>query len=169
MRCRSAWPTVLTIVPAMGATQTLAHGTGDRYDLPLPLSYYVVGSALIVALSFVVMATFVYREPRSGRYPYLELLHLRDGRRSPLCALKGVLHIIGVLVLAVTIVTGLFGNQHPPKNLAPTLIWVAWWVGLALFVALVANVWPALNPWNTLSRWSGWGALPALSALRLMW
>jgi hypothetical protein len=35
-------------------------------------------------------------------------------------------------------------------NLAPTLIWIVWWVGLSLLAACVGNVWPALDPWRTL-------------------
>ena len=62
----------------------------------------------------------------------------------------GALQTFGVFALAAVIVTGLFGNQHPARNLAPTLVWVAWWVGLGLFVALIANIWPLLNPWGTL-------------------
>jgi hypothetical protein len=160
-----AWLPVLTIAAdVMGATQALAHGTGERYDLPLPLGYYVVGSALVVAVSFLVTAVFVYREPSAGRYLHLDLLHLRDGRGSLLRVLEGLLQIVGVLVLVATIAAGLFGNQHPARNLAPTLVWVAWWVGLGLFIALVADIWPPLNPWNTLACWARWGASRALCA-----
>jgi hypothetical protein len=160
-----AWLPALTIAAGgLGATQALAHGTGERYDLPLPLGYYIFGSALVVAASFLVTAVFVYRAPSAGRHPHLDLLHLRDGRGSLLRVLERLLQIVGVLVLIATIAAGLFGNQHPAKNLAPTLVWVAWWVGFSLFVALVADIWPPLNPWNTLACWARWGASRALSA-----
>ena len=40
-----------------------AHGFGEKYDLPLPLSLYVTGAGLAVALSFVIVAVFVRRTP----------------------------------------------------------------------------------------------------------
>ena len=139
---------ILATLVGVDAQPVVAHGTAERYDLPLPLGYYVAGSALVVALSFVVAAAFVYREPRAQLYSrVLFNVHM------PLCrALAGALQALGVAALGAVIATGLCGNQHPARNMAPTLVWVAWWVGLCLFVALVANIWPALNPWCTLSR-----------------
>ena len=139
---------ILATLVGVDAQPVVAHGTAERYDLPLPLGYYVAGSALVVALSFVVAAAFVYRESRAQLYSrVLFNVHM------PLCrALAGALQALGVAALGAVIATGLCGNQHPAKNIAPTLVWVAWWVGLCLFVALVANIWPALNPWSTLSR-----------------
>ena len=153
MSRRAVWP--LLAIATTGVTGTppvFAHGTAERYDLPLPLAYYVVGSALVVALSFVVTAAFVYREPRADPYPRLDLFSV-ERLPAPLGrALAAALQTLGMFALAAVIATGLFGNQHPARNLAPTLVWVAWWVGLSLFVALIANIWPALNPWRTLSR-----------------
>jgi hypothetical protein len=156
MRWRAARPALaLVAAEVAGATSAQAHGMGERYDLPLPLGYYVLGSALVVALSFVVTAAFVYREPRADPYPRLDLMRM-DGALGPLrVVLAGALQAVGVCALAGVIATGLFGNQHPARNLAPTLVWVAWWVGLGLFVALIGNVWPALNPWRTLARLTG--------------
>ena len=44
----------LLFVPEVGA-----HGFGERYDLPIPLSYFLLGSALAVALSFAVIGWFI--------------------------------------------------------------------------------------------------------------
>jgi len=35
-------------------------------------------------------------------------------------------------------------------NLAPTMEWFFWWVGLSLVVACIGDVWPLLDPWATL-------------------
>jgi hypothetical protein len=129
-----------------------AHGIAERYDLPMPLGYYVTSSALVVALSFVVTAVFVYRGPQAGTYPRIDLLSGPRARWLLHPALTRTVQTIGVLALATIILTGLLGNQHPARNLTPTAVWVVWWVGLGLFVALVGNVWPALNPWPALSQ-----------------
>jgi len=161
MSWRVVWASLaLAFAGVTGVLPAFAHGTAERYDLPLPLGYYVAGSALVVALSFVVTATFIYREPRADPYPRLDLFNVE--RLHPY--LGGVLQAFGVFALAAVIAAGLFGNQHPARNLAPTLVWVAWWVGLGLFVALIANIWPLLNPWGALSRLIDRVRLPAARA-----
>lgn len=35
-----------------------AHAMVQRYDLPVPLWYYLTGAGLVVALTFVVLAAF---------------------------------------------------------------------------------------------------------------
>jgi hypothetical protein len=51
-------------------------------------------------------------------------------------------------LLGLVLAAGLFGDPHPMKNLAPTFVWIAWWVGLSLVVARIGNVWPAFDPWH---------------------
>jgi hypothetical protein len=123
----------------------LAHGTAERYDLPLPLGYYVGGAALVVALSFVVSAIFIYVDPRQAGAQEAN----GKGWRLP-SPVAGIFRGLGVAVLLLVIVAGLFGDQHPAKNIAPSLVWVAWWVGLSLLVALMGDMWVLLNPWRTL-------------------
>src|SRR5262249_31732436 len=36
------------------------------------------------------------------------------------------------------------------QNLAPTLVWIIFWVGLATFSAFAGNLWALVNPWRTL-------------------
>jgi hypothetical protein len=50
----------------------------------------------------------------------------------------------------LTIIAGLYGTADPQMNLAPTLIWIIWWVGLSLTIACIGNIWPALDPWRAL-------------------
>src|SRR5437870_11324079 len=50
-----------------------AHGFGQRYDLPLPLSLYLLGTAAAVVLSFVVVALFARHTPGARGYPRLDL------------------------------------------------------------------------------------------------
>ncbi|MGE5525006.1 MAG: hypothetical protein ACM3SS_14935 [Rhodospirillaceae bacterium] len=42
-----------------------AHAFDARYDLPVPLSYFVAGATAAVALSFVVTAVFVRNPPNA--------------------------------------------------------------------------------------------------------
>src|SRR5262249_13902862 len=46
------------LAAAFTSSQALAHGFGQRYELPLPLTFYVFGAAAVVLLSGVVFALF---------------------------------------------------------------------------------------------------------------
>jgi hypothetical protein len=45
------------------------------------------------------------------------------------------------------LVSALLGTSDPLMNLAPTFVWIIWWVGLGFAVVLFGNFWPLLDPW----------------------
>ena len=57
---------------------------------------------------------------------------------------------LGLALLGLVLWAGLAGDPHPMRNVAPTLVWIVWWVGLSLVAAFVGNLWPILDPWRTL-------------------
>jgi hypothetical protein len=133
------------LVLSASSTAAFAHAFDERYDLPAPLSYFVFGATAAVALSFAVAAFFLRvpvaaSQPRSYVFRVAWLMPVL----SIVCALTSV------VLLATTIAAGLFGTRDPVMNLAPTLVWIAWWVGLSFVVACVGNIWPALDPWRAL-------------------
>jgi hypothetical protein len=132
------------------AVPAVAHGFGQRYDLPLPLSLYLFGAAAAVALSFVVFGLFVRHAPGTRRGPHVDLLATASGR---LIASPGVVLLLRLAALGVFIVTvlaGFIGDQNPYRNIAPTLVWIIFWVGLAYVSAFAGNLWELINPWGTL-------------------
>ena len=141
-----AWP----------ASSLYAHGFGERYDLPAPLGFYVAGSGAAVALSFVIIGLFVRGAPGLRDYPRLNLLRwVRHGLVGLAWAAFAFLaRVLAVAVFALVLAAGLFGDEAPTKNLAPTVVWVLWWVGLAYASALVGDVWALVNPWRTLFEWA---------------
>ena len=62
------------------AAPAAAHGFGQRYDLPLPLSLYLFGAAAAVVVSFVIVGLLVRVAPPSGFYPQLNLASRGIGR-----------------------------------------------------------------------------------------
>ncbi len=125
-----------------------AHAFGERYDLPVPLGYFLVGAALAVALSFVVAALFMRAEPGELRG---EGLVVSLGPVLP--ALRIVCQVLSVALLCAVVVAGLFGTRNPEMNLAPVFVWIVWWVGLSFLVACVGNIWSALDPWRAIYEW----------------
>jgi hypothetical protein len=126
-----------------GAAPATAHAIAERYDLPVPLGYFVAGSAAVVAVTFAIAALFVFAAPRK-----------REERRvhppESLCPLAHSVRGYGVAVFLLVIAAGLFGHEHPVRNIAPTMVWVGWWVGVGFLCAFVTDLWPLLNPWRTL-------------------
>src|SRR5262245_12003326 len=63
-------------------------------------------------------------------------------------ALTTVVRALASGMLLLVIVAGLFGNQDPIRNIAPVMIWIIGWVGLALLSVLLGDVWRLVNHWN---------------------
>jgi len=70
-RARSALAAVLALVPAAA----LAHAFGARYELPVPVWLFIVGGALAVTLTFVMLAVFA----RAGAERYADIRWTLEG------------------------------------------------------------------------------------------
>ncbi len=125
-----------------------AHAFGPRYDLPLPLNLYLIGAGAAVALSFVVMALAFRTRPAGSDRPGIDLLQFRAMRVLQHPAATGGFQAVSLALFAVILVAGFFGGQDTSRNIAPTFVWIIWWVGLAYVAALAGNPWPVINPWS---------------------
>ena len=139
-----------------GVTPASAHGFGQRYELPLPLSLYLFGAALAVALSFVVFGLFVRRRSAPRAYAPIDVLDNPVGRMVAHPAVVWALRLAVLGLFVVTILAGLFGNSNPYRNIAPTLVWIIWWVGLAYVAAFAGDIWALVNPWRTVFDAADW-------------
>ena len=127
-----------------------AHGIGDRYDLPLPLTFFAIGGAAAVAVSFVIVGLLLRGESRAISYPRFNLFRygwVEFALSGPfLWPVKAASVILLLLVLA----TATVGTTRAVGNFSPTFVWVIWWVGMGFFVALFGNLWALINPWKIL-------------------
>jgi hypothetical protein len=139
----------LALSASLTTESAWAHGLGQRYDLPIPLSFYLLGAAAAVAASFAFLALF--RGSGRTRVRHARRMHT-GGRIAPVVVL--LVEAVSVALTALVIVAGLFGHQNPFKNIAPTAFWVVWWVGFTFVCAFVGNMWPLVNPPAILFRWS---------------
>jgi hypothetical protein len=113
----------------------LAHGFGPTYDI---LALYSRKERGVAA---------AYRYPR---FDLFGIRWLRNVVTSRL--LLGGLRLLSVALFVVVVVAGLVGLQTG-FNIAPTFVWVTWWVGLSFFTAFVGNLWPLVSPWRVLFDW----------------
>ncbi len=123
----------------------LAHAFGERYDLPIPLLLFVLGGALVVIFSFLL----VLRRPDNGAPArlYDETAPDVPGPRSA----NGVLGALGVVVLAGLVWVGITGVEGQSENLLPTVFWVLVWIGVPLSCGLIGDWTRPVNPFATLA------------------
>jgi hypothetical protein len=126
----------LTLAPA--AAQ--AHGIVGRTDLPIPSWLFGWGAAVVLGVSFAALGA-LWREPR------LQEPRVRRLFRVP-GAIDAVLGVLGVAWFAIVVYAGLAGSQTTPANLAPTAIYVIFWVGVPVLSVLFGDVFRLVNPWR---------------------
>lgn len=133
----------------------LAHGFGRSQNIPLPFWLYLFGINAVVFATFAQVALSVGKEHALRPYPRADLLRNRFFRALASSGpfLLGV-RLLSVGLFLLVVLTGLFGEQDPDRNFAPTFVWVIWWVGFSFFTAFVGNVWPLVNPWKILFEWT---------------
>ncbi len=138
---------VLFSMPAYG------HGLGLRYDLPLPLVLWIIGAASTVLLSFLIVAIAV-RSNASVKAPtQSNLLRWQTSNAVTGGKTRLIARLLAVAALILIVVAGIIGDQTPTRNLAPTAIWIGWWVGFSYLSAFVGNVWSVVNPWAAIFDW----------------
>ncbi len=142
-------------------TPAWAHAFGARYDLPLPLWLYLGGAGAAVALSFAVMAVVLKDRGAGAEEVRFDLLTLPGLGWLGGLAVLNIVRGLSLAVFALLLAAGFFGHPNPFKNIAPTFVWVVWWVGMAFVSALAGNLWDLLNPWKIAFTWGTRGAVPA--------
>jgi hypothetical protein len=141
---------------SLAAWPAYAHGFGERTELPIPLGFFMIGAAIVVAASFVVLSLFL-RSGATHSYWRFDLLRVRVlGVVLTSELFLFPIKLLAVSLLGLVVATGLVGDQSPTLNFAPTFVWIIWWVGMAFVVALVGNLWALVNPWKIIFQWSEW-------------
>jgi len=110
-----------------------------------PLSLYLFGTAAAVILSFIVCRALCRHTPGARGYPRIDLLAHPLGRWLAHPVLLGCSSSTAAGVFILTVTAGFCGSQDPYRNIAPTLVWIIWWVGLATFSAFVGDLWAVVS------------------------
>ncbi|MGZ4203209.1 MAG: fenitrothion hydrolase [Thermoleophilaceae bacterium] len=129
----------------------LAHGIVGRTDLPIPVWLFGWAAAVVLIVSFVALGSLWptprWQVERIGR-PLVRLPVLVDV----------VLGALGVALFGLTVYAGLAGVDDAFGNLAPTMVYVLFWVGMVVQSVLFGNVFRLLSPWRATARAVSWTA-----------
>jgi hypothetical protein len=124
-----------------------AHGLVGRADLPIPAALFGAAAAVVLAVSFAALAVGWTR-------PRLE--SVRERRLLPLpIAVDVVGGLTGLAAFGLVVYAGLAGTSETSDNLAPTAIYVAFWVGIPFVSLVLGDVFRVLSPWRALGRATG--------------
>jgi predicted outer membrane lipoprotein len=136
--------TACALLPDVAA----AHGLVGRADLPIPTWLFGWAAAIVLAASFAALGA-LWREPR------LEQPRERRVVRVPrvVDALCGAL---GMAFFGVVVYAGFAGSDVPTANIAPTSIYVIFWVGVVVLSVLFGDVFRAFSPWRSLAVAVAW-------------
>ena len=129
-------------------TLVLAHGLGGVQDPPLPMWLVYYGAAAVLVLSFAALGAL-------WRRPLLE----DEGRRTATVLPRVIpilLGLVAVGLFAVVFWAALAGERSPGTNVAPTFVWIVFWLGLVPLVLLLGNVWRYINPWRAVADAVAW-------------
>lgn len=127
----------------------LAHGIGGVQDLPVPRWLFYWGAAIVLVASFALLGT-LWRRPLLARHARGEALPDMLSR-VVLGPVRVAAQVVSVGLFALVWVAALVGDTDPFENLAPTWVYVVFWLGVPALSVLLGNVWRALSPWRALA------------------
>jgi hypothetical protein len=129
----------------------------------VPAWMFYWGAAVVLVVSFVLLGV-LWRTPLLGSR--------RRGRALPpivsrivLGPLRIATQMVSVALFVLVWISAVFGATDPFHNLAPTWIYVIFWLGLPALTVLLGNVWRGLSPWRAIADGFVWarelGGAPA--------
>jgi hypothetical protein len=146
------WPALFAAL-ALSATlalpaSALAHGLVGKQDLPIPRWLFAWAAAVVLVVSFVALAVLWPR-------PRLEGARERAVLTVPV-VLEVLCGVLGVAAFVVVVWAGYTGSQTATANLAPTAIYVVFWVAIPFATLLLGDIFAAFNPWRATARGAAW-------------
>ncbi|GAA5085563.1 hypothetical protein [Nocardia iowensis] len=132
-------------------TRPLAHGLNGSADLPIPLTYALIGAAWALTFSFAVLLVAWHRPRLEQDAPGL----LLPSAVRAVIDSRVVRIVIAVVSVAAAVVIGLvavFGSASPQRNPVPGVLYIYIWVGVMLASLVFGPVWKLVSPVRALHR-----------------
>ncbi|MFQ5993229.1 MAG: hypothetical protein ACE5NA_12395, partial [Nitrospiraceae bacterium] len=136
---------------ACSAAVASAHTTGRAFILLLPTALYIVGGAVVVAASFVLITLIP-----SEKFGKVERVKRQLGVVDRAGAVRWLTSVcpslLSLLFVIFLIAAGYRGSRDPLSNPLPLFVWTVWWIGFTYLHVIFGNLWVHVNPWSGLYR-----------------
>jgi hypothetical protein len=119
----------------------LAHTAERGFVLTLPTGLYIAGGAIVVGVSFLLVALVPAANLRRVERAVWRAGHVPEH-------LLTTVSLTSFVATVALVLAGRYGTQDPLANPLPLAVWTLWWVGLTMAHALFGNLWSGLNPWH---------------------
>jgi len=139
------WFLSASAVPHLG----WAHGFGERYDLPVPMTWVIAAACCTVFLSFMLtpfIKSSKNNSPSEGSFNF-QLDQPAQISFPKIAAWQIVLKCVSIGLLVLTWIAAMWGSADALMNFSPTFIWIIWWLGTSFACILLGNVWQHIDPW----------------------
>lgn len=137
------------VAEVLAPSPAAAHGVGSRADLPLEPWLFAYAAAFALLISFAALRLL---------WPRPRLAAAATGRAvgdwaEPVRRVLGVVgSVLAFALFAASIVAAVAGVDDVRFNLAPTALYITFWVGMQIVSAVFGDVWRAVNPlWHLAS------------------
>lgn len=128
----------------------LAH-VGGRTDLPVPLSFFIVGAGLAIVVSFVALSAS-WLEPRlQGEYERRS--HSMRGIRI----FSNVLAGLGAIGLALVVANGPLNGGTTSNSIGVVLVWIVFWLAVPFASVVVGGLWRWISPYRRIVHYTSGG------------
>ncbi len=127
----------------------LGHGIGSVQDLPVPTWLFYWGAGVVLVVSFVLLGA-LWKRPVLEAHERGRPLS-RTTSRVVLGPVRIAAQVVSVALFGLVWAAALVGDTDPFRNLAPTWVYVVFWLGLPALSVLFGNVWRGLSPWRALA------------------
>ncbi|WP_072801751.1 hypothetical protein [Rhodococcoides yunnanense] len=125
----------------------LAHGLGGSTDLPLPVTFVLIGGAWALSISFAVLI-LAWRTPRLDPTHFWVRLPSSITRTVDACATRAAVRTAALAFAAFVVWVAISGPQNA-SNALPGVFYVLVWVGVPVASAVLGPVWRIVSPVRT--------------------
>ena len=113
------------------------------------------GAGVVLVVSFVALGS-LWRNPLLERHEGGRALGASVSRIVLSRGLRIVVQAFSAGLFVLVFSAAIFGDGDVSRNLAPTWIYVGFWLGAPLLSVLFGNVWRALSPWRAIADFGVW-------------
>ncbi|MFL2665702.1 MAG: hypothetical protein ACJ0G8_07095 [Dehalococcoidia bacterium] len=136
---------IFTILALFVSNNLYAHGTVTKVETTFPLWIYILGGALTVLLSFLIIGSYGRNIPGLRNY---QKKQININIESKLIS-RTVINFsksFSIFLYLLVIVSGFIGTYNEIYSLSSVLFWVVFWAGFSILCSIFGNFWYYINP-----------------------